>query len=87
VLGGDEMSGEELGGLFFHGFDSQGRPVWQGIVIRRIHDDYYLVRLFSWLTGELTDMRLVPLSWMTGWRFYASEEQMKEAYERGPKHG
>ncbi len=69
-----------LEGKFFHSFEND-KVKWQGYVVSEPKDGYFLVQLFDWLMGDLSDQKLVKLDDMVGWSFYDSNEDMIENYE------
>jgi hypothetical protein len=71
-----------LKGKFFHSFE-EGRVQWQGCVLGSPSPGYYLVQLFSWLSGEQTNQQIVPFEKMTDWYFYDSSEELKYSWEHG----
>lgn len=84
-----------LVGKYFHSFLYGGEgepPQWQGEVVAAIDAQHYLVQLFSWFDGCPTCLRVVPLSVMTNWEFYATPDAMHERYrsiraeENGRRH-
>lgn len=72
----DPMS---LVGSYFHSDAERG---WQGLVVGEPSPSVYLVQVFSWIDGSLSDQLLVPLSSMMDWAFYDDDEYMTEAYTR-----
>lgn len=60
--------------MFFLTFLPSGRVHWQG---RVIHDDgdELKVELYSWLTGEVTDVVFIPKSAAGSWRFFEDEAE------------
>jgi hypothetical protein len=68
-------------GLFFHTY-SNGKIYWQGHIEQKLDSGSYLVQLFSWLTGEPTDKKIVNDSEMKDWSFYDSNEAMRLSYYR-----
>jgi len=74
-----EKRKDPLAGMFFHSFKSDGALEWQGTVADRISDDAYLVRLFSWATGDPTTHHVVKLETMVGWTFYDNADHWKRS--------
>lgn len=70
-----------LTGLFFNGFDDEGRITLQGQILGRAEEDVYLTRLLSWETGEPSDLILLTMEEMIGFKFYTTPERMHQAYE------
>src|ERR1700730_13354208 len=73
-------------GLYFLSFRSDGKSYWQGFVLDVLKDDVLLVQLFSWLTGDQTNLQLVPISEtlskndsQAGWKFYRDHENWLDA--------
>jgi hypothetical protein len=75
---------DPLVGNYFHSRGDRGQIVWQGEVVARV-GDAYLVQLFSWLDGRDTNRKVVPVSVMSTWTFYADAESMRDAYSRAPQ--
>jgi hypothetical protein len=72
-------------GRFFHTY-KDGSLNWQGEVLSTTKDTLE-VQLFSFLTGEATDILVLPKSdavWndntKTGWKFYSDSESWKWKY-------
>jgi len=77
-----EFVDDGIVGRFFHSF-VEGRVHWQGRVLsQETEGGIYLVQLFEWFLGEPSDMVLVNLQDMMGWKFYDSVEHMNDAYDR-----
>ena len=45
---------------------------WQGTILGRTPEGFYLVQLYEWFVGMPSDRRLVPAADVRGWRFYGS---------------
>ena len=43
-------------------YDESGRAISKGVVVARVSPEVYLVRYFSWTTGEASTYRLVNLT-------------------------
>lgn len=71
-----------LVGMCFHSFEN-GKIQWQGIVHAKITEEVYLVVPFDFLIGDPSSGRLVTLSEMKTWLFYATPEEMRFSYEHG----
>jgi hypothetical protein len=56
------MPPDPLVGRCFIVYDEAGRALSKGLVIGRVSSDTFLVRHFSWTTGELSTARVVKLS-------------------------
>ena len=69
-----------LEGHFFHSVNQDGKIEWQGEVITKIGTEHYLVQLFSWLDGSITNEKLVETKTMTNWLFYPDNESMLQGY-------
>ncbi|HZJ02261.1 MAG TPA: hypothetical protein VFE20_01050 [Thermoleophilia bacterium] len=72
----------DLPGHFFHTLHDNGAIKYQGQVVGRIEPGLFLVELFSYNDGLRTHRQVVPVSDMTGWRFYPSAEEMIDYHER-----
>jgi hypothetical protein len=83
---------EPLRGHFFHRVRN-GILDWQGFIAAQF-DDYVLLQLFSWFSGEQTNRHLVKISdlvWhddekkelVNGYLLYATRDEMLESYEHG----
>lgn len=71
-----------LVGLFFLGDPESG---WQGTVVSKVDDDYYLVQLFSWMTGSPTCAQLIEAARLRTFWFYVTMEDWHDgvpAWER-----
>lgn len=81
-----DLSGVLVGRYFysFSGISSKGKRDtnlrYQGRVIAPVNHDYVLVQLYDWLTGSLSDQKIVAISTMVNWNFYKSVEDWKEAF-------
>lgn len=77
----------DLVGKFFHTFCVGGRAQTQGRIMARLDDGYYMIQMFEWLTGSpsFTGTKLVHISAMAQehWAWYATNEDMREAYQYG----
>lgn len=64
-----------LDGLYFHTFQN-GERNWQGKVIGQVNNQpfIYKVQLYSWLTGNETDVKFVDWRHMQDWVFYTNYE-------------
>ena len=72
----------DLFGQYFHKIEN-GKITWQGLVIGKLEQGFYLVQLFEWLMGEPSIQRIVTIEEMRDWFFYDSAEQMIFSYEHG----
>ncbi len=70
---------KELLGQFFHS-RVEGKIHWQGCVLSELPGERYLVQLCSWLDGNPTERKIVPLDEMAAWSFYSSAYAMRWAY-------
>src|SRR5437879_12788545 len=70
-------------GRFFHSIDAGGKLRWQGEVIGRVSEEYYLVKLFDTAMGEPSVQRIIALSEMSAWLFYSNADEMTNSYEHG----
>ena len=71
---------------WFHSFNAEREIRWQGQVVGELWskgERVYMVKTFDWVFGTSATWRLVRLSHMTdeGWHFYASAEEMRQAYD------
>lgn len=73
-----------LEGYYFHSVNANGEIEWQGVVVEEVKPDWFLVRLFNWITGEDDVLELVCFWSMTRWLFYEKSEDMRYSYEYGP---
>lgn len=71
-----------LVGSFFHGQGSKWHGT-QGCVVAEPAPGMYLVEFFSWLLGDSTEQRLIPITDMTEWLFYDDAQWMSNAYDHG----
>jgi len=70
-----------LVGKWFHSM--KGEEIhWQGQVVSKLSDRFYLVQLYEWFAGQESNMEIVEIACMVGWSFYWSDLQMKEYYSR-----
>lgn len=74
----------KLDSLYFHTFQPHDLTMirWQGDVQAKVTDDVYLVRLYSFIDGCPSHLRLVALTEMLTWRFYEDSEALDEAFAR-----
>lgn len=75
-----------LEGKYFHSLIQKDKAIriqWQGLVLGSPEQGWYLVQLFSWLTGEPTAQCLVPFEQMRDWLFYSDTDAMSHSYEYG----
>lgn len=74
-------------GMFLHTF-KEGRVENQGCIIGiekdELHGDMVLVQLFSFLTGDPTNVRAIPRSviYSDEVKLYANNQSMLDGYER-----
>lgn len=78
-----EIGSKSLVGLWFHSWQKEDptKIEWQGVVVDRLDDTFYVVRLHRWDTGEPSCFKVVPVSAMCLWAFYPTNENMVEAFE------
>jgi len=80
-------------GLYFLSFKADGACHWQGQIKEVLKDDVLLVQLFSWLTGDPTNMALIPIAETLSdgdskdlnkacWKLYHDHDQFVEAGNR-----
>jgi hypothetical protein len=77
-----KIKNTELLGQYFHSLENNAIK-WQGLVIGKLNDEYYLVQLCEWLMGEPSVQRIVSIYDMRDWFFYDSSESMIHSYEYG----
>ncbi len=70
-----------LVGKFYHTY-RDGVIEHQGEILSLAAPGLYLVQLFEWLMGTVTDQRLVPVAEMMCWKFYDCREDWHLAYEK-----
>jgi hypothetical protein len=61
----------------------KGKLTWQGVVIGNPEPGWYLIQLYSHLTGNPTNQRLVKIESMSEWLFFDDKEQMEYSYTHG----
>lgn len=76
---------DPLVGNCFHSYSADEVIKWQGVVVARINDDHYLVQLFDWLVGGPSCARVASLDDMRSWKFYETDEDMRDAYNNAPR--
>jgi hypothetical protein len=69
---------DSLIGKFFHNFVC-GKISWQGRVTAEPTPGYFLVQLYDWFSGGPTDMEIITIDQMVGWRFYNNADDWREA--------
>jgi hypothetical protein len=74
-----------LKNMWFHELNPKNEIQYQGRIIGKINDDYYLVQFHSFVNGEATDTKVVPFMKMLDWHFYHSDTEMRNAYTRSYK--
>lgn len=76
-----EVAKNPLVGKFFHRMEEDKTTIKnQGIVEAEVFPGHFLVQFFSFLTGEDTNMEIVPVANMTHWKFYNSNDEMNQAF-------
>lgn len=73
------MAASPLVGKWFHSVEGETIK-WQGEILAKINDGLFLVQLFSWISGDITEQKLVRLEDMLNWYFYDSNEIMNDRY-------
>lgn len=68
-------------GLWFHSFQPDGRVRWQGVILRRVEKDKWLVRLHSWWDGSANGTELVDREQMRTFKFYETDFAMRRAWQ------
>ena len=81
------MAGTKFVGTYFHTLRGDGSIEKQGIVLERVEEGYYMVEWFSWLDGDPNGRSLVSLGMMHDWRFYATGDEMRDAYSQYKPYG
>jgi hypothetical protein len=76
-------SSEGLVGHYFHTFDDKGMVERQGFVSAKAEPGLYLVQFLSWICGDWTNERLIRVDEMMAWNFYATDKDMRFAFEYG----
>ncbi len=76
----------EFVGSYFHTLRDDGTIEKQGVVVERVEEGYYLVEWFSWMDGSPNGRSLFYLAAMQHWRFYATGDEMREAYYKEGRH-
>ena len=59
------------------------KVTWQGVVIGNPEPGWYLIQLFSHVTGNPTNQRLVRIDSMGEWLFFDDLDQMEYSYAKG----
>jgi len=77
----EKVAGNTLVGQFFHSY-KDGNICWQGKVMRKLDDGKYLVQLYEWMMGAPSSRHIVKASDMDGWSFYATDSDMRIAWEK-----
>lgn len=60
--------------LVFEQREGEKKPKHQGRLIGQITEDIYLVELYSWITGSVTNRKLASLREMVDWYLYDDHE-------------
>lgn len=68
-------------GLFGHSY-REGKIQYQFHVVRQVSATRYGVQLFSWFTGEPTDIEVWDEDRLADCKFYPDPESWNDAYER-----
>jgi excisionase family DNA binding protein len=64
-------------GKFFHSFSAEGKLSWQGQIVGKPHPGFYLVELFSWMTGSPDGGKVIPIEDIArNWKIYETSEEM-----------
>jgi hypothetical protein len=75
--------------LWFHSHheEMEGRPIKeQGVVLRVLEGNKFVVLLFSFGDGTPSDEKVVSLAEMSGWDFYPNGRAMRMAYYKSLGH-
>jgi hypothetical protein len=67
-------------GKWFHTFNEDGVIVWQGQVLKRVDANTYMVQLYDWLIGAPSDRFTIHAREMANWKFYYSDDDMRDYY-------
>lgn len=81
-----DVRADPLVGLCFHAIrehDDGCRTADKQGIVTGVVGERYLVQWFDWGLGNLLWQELVNIREMEGWRFYDSDEQLRDAYEYG----
>lgn len=72
-------------GHCFHSFQTKEDGCqlveWQGQVLSKIAEGFYLVETYDWLMGTAHNRMVIALTDMQGWAFYEDDEWMRDAYD------
>lgn len=71
---------EGLVGMFFIAYDTTNRKkelLHQGLVIRELRDNYYLVHHLSWFDGSPTNARIYSFEQMKEWIFFVNDYYLR----------
>lgn len=79
----DKAKKVQLVGCWFHSFSAENVVEWQGQVVSRVDDTFYLVQLFEWISGDPGCLQIVPVEKMIDWFFYETNDAMIFSYEYG----
>jgi hypothetical protein len=85
-MAASKQNGENLNGIvgqYFHTYDDEGQLRWQGEVLAKLNDCFYLVAISDWnekLIVNIADMACESKS-RRRWRFYGDEDEMHIAYK------
>lgn len=79
-------------GRWFHSLewneDEQRKVVtWQGQIVDRDPDGFYIAQLYSWWDGSESNQVIVPRDRITDWLFYETDEDMRWSADYGPARG
>ncbi len=75
----------KLEGKWFHILGADGKPKWQGQILFIVHaapEDYAVVQLYGWISGEPSTKSLIRLSIFAGCLLYFTVEEMTDTYDR-----
>ena len=71
-----------LVGKFFHSLEDE-KIVWQGKILGEEQPGIYIIQLFSWLSGEPSNQRIIRIEEMNEWYFYDTQECLIFSAEHG----
>jgi len=58
-----------------------GKPNQQGFVTRKVDNDHFMIKYFSYLDGGLMEgEEVVPYKKMEGWKFFKTAKEVRELH-------
>jgi hypothetical protein len=73
------MNNSALEKKFFHSF-SDGEIIWQGKILSSLENNYFLIQLFEWISGEESIKKIVHIETMREWNIYDTDKEMRDCY-------